>query len=763
MERKQRYVGTSVVKKDAKALITGKAVYTDDIAPKDCLVVKVLRSPYAHALIKEIDVQKALGLPGIEAVYTWQDVPQNRFTVAGQTYPEPSPYDRLILDQRVRFVGDAVAIVAGENEACVDRALRLIHVTYEILEPVLDFRKAKDNPVLVHPEDNWKSLCPVGADNTRNLCATASDTHGDVDGILKSCDLVLERTYHTKANQQAMMETFRTFTTMDPYGRLVITSSTQIPFHVRRILAHALNIPKWKVRVIKPRVGGGFGAKQTVIAEVYPAFVTWMTGKPAKIIYSRYETQIASSPRHEMEITVRLGADKNGVLQAIDVYTLSNTGAFGEHGPTTVGLSGHKSIPLYSTIRAFRFGYDVVYTNTMSAGAYRGYGATQGIFAVESAVNELAQLLHMDPVVLREKNMVREGDVMPAYYGETANSCALDRCMARAKQMMDWDNKFPCRDMGNGKVRSVGVSMAMQGSAISGVDVGSVALKLNDDGFYTLMIGAADMGTGCDTTLSQIAADCLNCSIDQIVVHGVDTDVSPYDSGSYASSTAYLTGMATVKTCETMIGKIRDKGARYLGCSLEAVDFDGEKVYCLDGSASISLKDMGNQVMCNNEDALEASESHSSPVSPPPFMVGMAEIELDKETGAYELIDYVAVVDCGTPINPNLVRVQTEGGLVQGIGMAMFEDVTRSKDGRVYENSFMQYKIPSRLDVGTVRVELESSYEPTGPFGVKSIGEVVINTPPPAIAAAVAAATGVQIRELPITAEKIYRGMCAAK
>lgn len=763
MEKTKRFVGAPVMKKDAMALITGKPVYTDDLAPKDCLIVKVLRSPHAHAWIESIDKTRAEAIAGIETILTWKDVPQKRFTMAGQTYPEPSPYDRLILDQRVRFVGDAVAIVAGENEACVDRAMKMIKVKYQILEPVLDFRQAKDNPILVHPEDNWKSLCPVGADNKRNLCASDSCSEGDVDAVLAACAHVIDQTYHVKANQQAMMETFRTFTTMDPYGRLVVTSSTQIPFHCRRIVAHALDIPKSKVRVIKPRIGGGFGAKQTVIAEVYPAIVTWKTGKPAKMVYSRYETQIASSPRHEMEVRVRLGADENGVFQAIELYTLSNTGAFGEHGPTTVGLSGHKSIPLYSTPRAFRFSYDVVYTNTMSAGAYRGYGATQGIFALESAVNEMAVKLHMDPTVLREKNMVHEGDYMPAYYGETSRSCALDRCMARAKKLIGWEEKYPCRELENGKVRAVGTAMAMQGSAISNCDVGSATIKLNDDGFYTLMIGAADMGTGCDTTLAQIAADCLGCSVDDIVVHGVDTDVSPYDSGSYASSTAYLTGMATVKTCETMVKKILEKGAEYLNCPVEEVDFDGKAVFRLDGSDRISIQDIGNRVMCNNERALEATESHSSPVSPPPFMVGMAEIELDRETGTYELIDYVGVVDCGTALNPNLVRVQAEGGLAQGIGMAMYEDVTRTEKGQVEENSLMQYKIPSRLDVGRIRVEFESSHEPTGPFGAKSIGEVVINTPSPAIAAAVAAAAGVQIRELPITPEKIFRGMQALK
>ncbi len=759
MEHKMRTVNTPVIKKDAKALVTGKPVYTDDLAPKDSLIVKILRSPHAHALIKNIDTTRAEAAEGIVCVLTYKDVPNKRFTMAGQTYPEPSPYDRLILDQRLRFVGDAVAIIAGESERAVEHAMRFIKVEYEVLEPVLDFHKAKDGDILVHPEDNWKSLCPVGADNKRNLCASGIDEDGDVDEIISGCDYVVEEVYHTKANQQAMMETFQAFTYLDSYGRLNVVASTQIPFHTRRILAHALDIPKSQVRVIKPRIGGGFGAKQTVVAEVYAAIVTMKTGKPAKMIYTRYESQIASSPRHEMEIKVRIGADKNGLIQAIDVYTLSNTGAFGEHGPTTVGLSGHKSIPLYGRAKAFRFAYDVVYTNHMSAGAYRGYGATQGLFAVESAVNELAAKLHMDPVVLREKNMVQEGDVMPAYYGETLNSCALDRCMARAKEMIDWDKKFPYVDMGNGKVRSVGVAMAMQGSAISNVDVASVEIRLNDDGFYTLLIGASDMGTGCDTTLSQVAADCLECDLDEIVVHGTDTDVSPYDSGSYASSTMYLTGMAVVKACEEIRGKIVKKASEYLNCDKETLEFDGKRVFQPEGDLEISLKDIGNQIMCCNDDTISAGATHTSNVSPPPFMVGMAEIELDKETGTVEMVDYVAVVDCGTTVNPNLARVQTEGGIAQGIGMALYEEISYTEKGQLRENSFMQYKLPTRMDVGDIRVEFESSYEPTGPFGAKSIGEIVINTPSPAIANAVANASGVYVRTLPITAEKIYQGM----
>ncbi len=756
---RMKYVNQPIRKKDAMALVTGKPVYTDDIAPKDCLVVKVLRSPHAHAEILEIKKDIAEKLPGIVCVLTYEDVPQKRFTMAGQTYPEPSPYDRLILDKRVRFVGDAVAIVAGETEKAVDQAMKVIKVKYDVLEPVLDFHEAKDNPILVHPEDNWQALCPVGADNKRNLCASGLEEHGDVDKVIAESDVVVENTYHTKAVQQTMMETFRTYTQMDTYGRLNIISSTQVPFHVRRILSNALDIPKSKIRVIKPRIGGGFGAKQTVVAEVYPAIVTLKTGRPAKIIYTREESLIASSPRHEMEIKVRIGANKDGHIRGIEVKTLSNTGAFGEHGPTTVGLSGHKSIPLYSKAEAFRFQYDVVYTNKMSAGAYRGYGATQGIFAVESAINELAVKLNMDPVALREMNLTREGDVMHAYYGETANSCTLDRCLERTAEMIGWKEKYPCHVMPDGKIRGVGIAMAMQGSGISSVDTGSVSIKINDDGFYALTIGASDMGTGCDTILSQMAADCLDCSVDDIIVYGVDTDVSPYDSGSYASSTTYVTGMATVKACQTLVDKMKAYGAEKLGCSVDDVEFDGEKVYSLKDGSSISRKDIGNAIMCAGENALFATEAHSSPVSPPPFMAGAVEVEVDPETGSVKLIDYAAVVDCGTVVNPNLARVQVEGGLVQGIGMALHENITYNEKGELAENSLMQYKIPTRMDMGKLRVEFDSSYEPTGPFGAKSIGEIVINTPAPAIAQAIYNATGLRFTELPITPEKIAMGM----
>ena len=755
-----KVVNQPLRKKDAMQLVTGQPVYVDDVTPRDCLCVKLLRSPHANAIVKSINKTAAMKVPGMEAIFTWEDVDQDgrRYTQAGQTYPEASPYDRLVIDRHVRFVGDVVAILAGADEKCVDKAMKLVKVEYEVLEPVLDFHTAKDNPVLVHPEDNWESLAPVGADNKRNLCAHDECGNGDIDAVLADCDVVIDHVYHTQACQQAMMETFRTYCEIDTYGRLHIISSTQIVFHTRRIVANALHIPKSKVRVTKPRIGGGFGAKQTAVSAVYPAFVTWMTKKPSKIIFSRVESQIASSPRHEMEMHVRLGANKDGIVRGIDLHTLSNTGAYGEHGPTTVGLSGHKSIPLYGKAEAFRFTSDVVYTNHMSAGAYRGYGATQGLFAVESAVNELANILGMDPFKIREMNITHEGEIMPAYYGQLNTSCALDRCLARVHDMIDWDNKYPCRDMGNGRIRAVGMGMAMQGSGITSMDVGSATLKVNDEGFYTLLIGAADMGTGCDTTLAQIAAEVLECPLDNITTLSADTDWSPYDSGSYASSTTYVTGKATEKCALELRGKICALGAKLLGCDKEQVSFDGREVRVEEGEnagKTISLSDIATASMNGNSIELQATVTHSSEISPPPYMVGAAEIEVDTETGEVTLLDYAAAVDCGTPINPNLTRVQAEGGIAQGIGMTLTESVTYDDRGYPMENSLFQYKIPARVDIGKIRVEFENSYEGEGPFGAKSIGEVVINTPLPAISDAIRNAVGKRFYELPITPEKI--------
>ena len=755
-----KVVGKPLRKKDSMQLLLGKPLYTDDLVPRNALKVRLLRSPHANAIVRQIRTDAAKKVPGVVDIYTWEDVPATRFAIAGQTYPEPSPYDRLIIDRHVRFAGDVVAIIAAETEKAAEKAMKLIRAQYDVLEPVLDFRTAKDNPVLVHPEEDWFPPCQVGGDNRRNLVASGVDAQGDVEGVMARCEIVLDRTYHTKAFNQAMMETFRTYTELDRYGRLHVVSSTQIVFHCRRILSRALGIPKSRIRVEKPRIGGGFGAKQTAVCEVYPAFVTLKTGRPAELIFSREESQIAGSPRHEMQIRVRLGADRDGTIRALDLYTLSNTGAYGEHGPTTVGLSGHKSIPLYTgNLEAFRFGYDVVYTNHQAAGAYRGYGATQGIFALETTVNELAETLGMDPTALRDRNMVRQGMVMPAYYGETANACALDRCMEHCRRIFGWEEKYPVRDMGNGKVRSAGVAMAMQGSCISNVDVGSATVKLSDDGTYNLIIGAADMGTGCDTILAQMVAECMDCDVEDVAVFGADTDASPYDSGSYASSTTYITGKAVEKACAELKKRICGIAAEMMGCDAAEVVFERGQVRRVSTGQTVSLSDISYKAQVFSDRTAEATATHTSPVSPPPYMVGMVEIELDKLTGQVTILDYMAVVDCGIPINPALARIQTEGGIVQGIGHTLLENVTYDGRGKPMESSFLQYKLPTRLDMGHLRVEFEHSHEPTGPFGAKSIGEIVINTPAPAIAHAIYRATGIWHRELPITPEQIAMSM----
>ncbi|MEH0021777.1 MAG: molybdopterin cofactor-binding domain-containing protein [Desulfobacter sp.] len=757
-----KYVNKGVPKLDAMALVTGRPVYTDDIAPDNCLVVKVLRSPHAFAKITDIDTDAAKGLPGVACVLTYKDVPEHRFTMAGQSFPEPSPYDRLILDRLVRYAGDPVAVVAARTAREADRALKAVKVSYEVLEPVLDPENALDHPSVIHPEDDYHVNFDIGNDAKRNLCSSGEFSFGDVDAAFARSDVVVDRTYRTKANNQAMMETFRTFSYMDHNGRLTLVSATQIPFHVRRIAARALGIPKQKIRVIKPRIGGGFGAKQTVVSELFPALVTLKTGKPAKMVFTRRESFTGSTSRHAMRIRVRLGADQAGNLQAIHVDTLSNTGAYGEHGPTTVGLSGHKSMPLYNKAKALKFTYNVVYTNTMSAGAFRGYGATQGCFAMESAMDELAGELGMDPLALRLKNLVAQGEIMPGYYGEKLNACTLDQCICRGKELVGWDDTYPFQKISDTRVRAVGAAITMQGSGIAGIDTASVEIRLQDDGFYTLMIGAADMGTGCDTILAQMAAEVLCCDMDRIIVSQVDTDHSPYDTGSYASSTTFVTGTSVVKAGKALIRKITREAAKKLGLPPEDLEFDGTSVFAgtKESGQRIAVTDLARELAVGKGACLSASATHSSPVSPPPFMAGFAEIELDLETGKVFVLNYVGVVDCGTPINPNLARVQTEGGIVQGIGMALFEDITYNASGKMMNASFMQYKIPSRLDIGNIQVAFESSYEPSGPFGAKSIGEVVINTPAPAIANAIANACGVRLRQLPMTAEDVFMGGC---
>lgn len=765
MKDKFESVGQSKSKVDGMGLVTGKPVYTDDLAPKDCLIIKILRSPHAFAKIKSINTDRVMKVPGVEAVFTYENVPKNLYTRAGQSYPEPSVYDKYILDEYVRYVGDEVAIVAAETEEAALKGLKLIKVEYEVYEPVLDMMKAQESKSQIHFRERTFLNMDKGFEPEKNISAVYNFAVGDVDEALENSQVVVKERYVTQAQAHAMMETYRAFSYMDQYGTLVVVSSTQIPFHVRREVAGSLGISASKVRVIKPRIGGGFGGKQTAQVEFYPALVTYMTGKPSKIIYDRKETFQATSSRHAMTLDVTLGSDSEGNIKAIDMDVISDTGAYGEHAATVLGAAGYKSLPLYNRVEGARFTGKAVYTNHTPGGAFRGYGVTQGTFALESAINELAAKLNMDPSVLREKNMLRKGETSEIFNLTTIgagsepipmDSCELKYCVEKGKELIDWDNKFPRQVISPTKFRGVGMSLAMQGSGIPGIDTASASIRLNDGGTFTLLTGAADIGTGADTILKQIAAEGLGVSNDIITVFSGDTELTPFDVGAYASGTTYFSGNAVKLAALDLKEKILVEGARELGIDIKDVEFDGLDVKSKDGSKSISLVDFSNKLIYKRPHAqLMGTGSYTTTDLAPPFVSGFAEVEVDLETGKVDLLNFVEVIDCGTVINPKLARIQAEGGIVQGIGMALFEEVKETKKGKMITNTLMQYKIPCRMDINNIIVDFADSYDETGPYGAKSIGEVVTNPAPPAIVDAVFNATGVRIRELPLTPEKL--------
>lgn len=752
---------------DGKGIMMGRVAYTDDFAEPNSLIVKMLRSPHAFARIKSIKTDKARALPGVELVLTHHDVPRKAFTRAGQGYPEPSPHDKFILDEYVRYVGDEVACVAATTEAIADQALKLIEVEYEVLEPVLDFESAFENKSVIHPEDDICEMFPIGFEPKKNVAASYYMHVGDVDAAMAKCDVVVEETFYTQAQAHAMLEPHTANARLDYHNRLVIYSSTQTPYHVRRILSQTLGLAISKIRLIKPRVGGGFGGKQALHGEFFVSMVTLKTRKPSKMIYSRQEVFESSYTRHPMRIKMRLGAMKDGTLKAIDCYSLSDTGAYGEHALTVFMITGSKVLPLYNKVDAVRFGGRVVYTNHVSAGAYRGYGAIQGNYALESAMDILAKKLNFDPLELRRKNMMEEGETSPifAIMGEgtegtamNMDSCKLRYCLDRGAELIGWKDKYPFVKVGPNKIRSVGMAIAMQGSGIPYIDMAAATIKLNDDGFYNLTVGATDIGQGSDTVLTQIAAETLMTTVDKVVIYSSDTDLAPFDTGAYASSTTYVSGNAVLKAAKSMKSMLIEEAAHYLNISADEVTFDGVKFS--NGEKTITLSEMSNKLYYNeNQHQLTATESYVGHKSPPPFMAGFVEIEMDTETYEYKIIEYVSVVDCGTTINPMLAKGQVEGGIVQGLGMACFEDVKYSVRGKLNSNSFLYYKIPTMLDVGKLTTEFAESYEESGPYGAKSVGEIGIDTPPAVIANAVANAVNVRITKLPITPEKIFLGL----
>lgn len=741
-----KIVNTPLRKVDSKMLTLGKALYTDDIILNNPLILKILRSPHPYAKVLKVNKEKAMAVHGVEGIYTHEDVPDVYFTQAGQSYPEPSPYDTKILNEYVRYVGDAVAIIAAVDEKTALKAMKLIEVQYKVLTPILDYEKSLDNEILIH-EEVAKCNYDIGYDNKRNLASKIFLEKNGVDEGLNQSEVVLERVYRTQPQMHAMMETQRAQCYMDENDRLVVFSSTQIPFHVRRHLARALEIPASKIRVIKPRIGGGFGAKQTMSIEMYPAFVTLKTGKPSKCTFTRKESLISTTTRHAMTLKVKIGADRDGNIKGIDIKGIANTGAYGTHSPTVPGLVAFKTFPLYSKV-PMRYECDVVYSNTMQGGAFRGYGATQGCFAVESVISELAKEIEKDSIEIKMKNLVDINDGV--FSGD------IKKCVEIGKKEFNWQERKISRDFPNGKIRAAGMAVTMQGSGIAGVDTAAASIKLNEVGFFTLNVGATDMGQGSDTVLSQIAAEVLDVPIEKIIIKSADTDLSPYDPGAYASSGTYVTGNAVILACEKMKEEILKEGSYQLELKKEALQYNKGGVISSCGR-TLTLDELSSKsISFERQNQITTTATFGSPTSPPPFIASFAEVEIDKLTGEVKVIDFLSVVDCGTLINPNLAKVQVEGGIAQGIGLALYEEILYQKNGKVINDEFMQYNIPARKDIGTsIKVLFNDSYEKTGPYGAKSVGEVVINTPAPAITDAIDRAIGLRIRELPVRSEEI--------
>jgi CO/xanthine dehydrogenase Mo-binding subunit len=755
-------VNKSVRKIDGKGLVMGRPAYTDDFSLENYLVIKVLSSPHANAEIIDIDTSEAEKTEGVKCVFTYKNVTDKMFSRAGQGYPEPSPYDKRILDKYVRYVGDSVAFVAAVDEKIAEEALGKIKVEYKVLDAIIDFEKAKDSDILVHDGDSTFTMFEMGHEPTRNIAASYKMEIGNVKEAIKGCDKVYKGSYYTQAQAHCMMEPHVASSYIDVQGRLVIISSTQTPFHVRRILAKSLDMSISSIRVIKPRIGGGFGGKQCIHGEFFTALTTLKTGLPSKIVYTRKEVFQSTYTRHQMRIDMTMGAMMDGTIKAINMEVLSNTGAYGEHALTVLMVVGSKSLPLYNKVEAVAFSGDVVYTNTVPAGAFRGYGAIQGNFALESAVDELAHELKIDPVELRRKNMIKVGETSKIFevMGEgkegtpmTIESCKLDECLDICIKKLEYKEKGKIRIIDENIVRGVGIAIAMQGSGIPQIDMASSVLKLNDDGSFNLLVGATDLGTGSDTVMAQIAAEVLMVPVEKIIVYSSDTDLTPFDTGAYASSTTFISGHSARIAAENMIKEIIEAAKIHLDA--EKIEYRGETLVSEKGS--ITVTDLAEKLYyTENQKQLVSSGSYVSTTTAPPYMAGGAEVEIDKRTGRIRLIKYVAAVDCGTTINPNLARIQVEGALLQGIGMAMFEDVNYTDRGQLVNNSFIKYNIPTRMDIGEMDVEFVESYEPQGPYGAKSVGEIGIDTPPAAIANAIKNALGLRFNRLPVKGEDIW-------
>jgi probable selenate reductase molybdenum-binding subunit len=766
MADKFSVVGNSLHRVDGRALVTGKPVFVDDLPERAGLLhIALLTSPHAHARIRSIDTIAAEAVAGVALILDHRNTPERRYTTAGQGYPEPSPYDARMFDTKVRWVGDRVAAVAADSPAAAERAAALIDVEYEVLQPVLSIDEAiADGAPVIHDEED----CLDVWDAPHNVAAHVVATSGDLAQGLAESDAVVEVTTETQYAQHAPLEPHVVTTYLDENERLVIVSSTQVPFHVRRIIGMLLDVPIHRIRVIKPRIGGGFGVKQEVLIEDLPALVTLRTGRPARICYSREQEFASSRTRHPMRIRVRIGAKADGRLHALEMDVLSNTGAYGAHSLTVLSNVGSKTLPLYNKAPHIRFYGDAVYTNLPVAGAYRGYGATQGYFALETAVDRLADSLGMDPLEWRVRNHIREGETSPVFVAlgegregveQTITSCALAECIRQGAERIGWAEKRGKRERHGSWVHGLGMSIHMQGSGIPVIDMGSATIKMNDDGSFNLAVGATDLGTGSDTILGQIAAEVLTVPLDKVIVTSSDTDLTPFDVGAYASSTTYVSGMAVQRAAEEVRSQILDVAADMLRADRQLLTMEDERVTG-PGDASVGLDQVALRTLyAQDQHQIAATSSFTPELSPPPFLAAFCEVAVDEDTGQVVVLRFVSAVDCGTAINPRLAEGQVEGAIANGIGYALYEEMIFDERGRLRTPDYARYKVPGPQDLPRLETILVESYEPTGPMGAKSVSEIGINAPIPAIANAIHDATGLWLTRTPFTAERVWRAL----
>ena len=755
-----KHIGKKTKRVDGLALATGQPVFTDDITLKNMVYIKILRSPHAHAEIIAIDASGALQMEGVVAVYTHKDFRPHYYTTAGQGYPEPSPRDTLVLGTKVRFVGDRVAAVVAESPELAEAALDKIKVEYKVLEAVLDPLESIDNKIIIHEHEGL----PGVSDVKRNIAAELKAELGNVDQAVQKSKYVFEREYKTPYAQQAHIEPHITITWLDEHDRLIIRTATQVPFHVRRIVAEVLDFPISRIRVIKPRIGGGFGSKQEILNEELCAAVTLKTGRPARIEYTRKEELYAGRSRHPQIMKLKMGVNEDYTFNFIDMNILENAGAYGSHSFTVMSVTANKALALYRAPN-IRLNACAVYTNLSVAGAYRGYGAPQGFFPLESMIDEIAHELNIDPIELRHKNYVREGDDVPIAkilgegkegYPMVIYSTGMRECLDEGRELMNWEQNRVSNKDGVLK-RGVGVAASAQGSGIPGIDMGAAFLKMNEDASFNVLVGATDLGTGSDTILAQIAAEVLEVPLDKIIIYSSDTDMTPFDAGAYASSTTYVSGGALKKAAEDLKLQILDMGKRIL--EVEEAQIKDGKVIAPDGRV-VSYEEICTKAFYTFEQRqLMANASHLSYDSPPPFNATFAEVEVDCETGMFQVKKIVSLTDAGQIINPQMSEGQVEGGIPQSLGYAHSEFMIFDDKGAPINTDFYHYHIYTAVDMPEIVTRLIPTNEPTGPFGAKAIAEIPINCPAPAVANAIYNACGARVRDLPITPEKILRAM----